>query len=148
VPLTVEAYAQIMAELFAAGPGDARAVVLARHALDEAAWEAADTEWQARLSAAMDAPGDAVAPLISAYAAAYESAQRALGPPVSLEGFAAVTGALHAGADLSAALAEAGIPLQAYVRGSEHWTPRLAREPDLAARFEALVRERRGRGPT
>lgn len=136
--LAIEAYARVMAEMFAAG--DARNDVLARNGMDEAAWEEADAAWQARLSAALDEPGDGVSPLISAYAAAYEAAQRALGPPITLERFAEVTRRLKLGASLQAALGKAGVTLQGYVRGSEHWSPRIAREADTAARFLALLR--------
>ena len=48
--LDVRAYAAVAAEL--ASAGDGRADVLLRHGLDEAGWEAIDTEWQKRLSAA------------------------------------------------------------------------------------------------
>src|SRR4051812_16274297 len=104
-----------MAEL--ASAGDDRAAVLARHGLDERRWEAIDTRWQERLSAALDADGDGVPPLVAAHAAAYEAAQSALAPPISLAQLAEVTRLLHGSGDLRASLARVGITLASYVRG-------------------------------
>jgi hypothetical protein len=134
VDLTIEAYAEVMAELAAAG--DARAEVLARHGLDEARWDAVDARWQERLFAALDEEGDGVAELVSAHAAAYAAAQRAVAPAISLERFAEVTRLLHASGDLRASLSRVGVSLADYVRGSEHWSGRIATDPELERRFE------------
>ena len=135
--LTIEVYAQVMAELAAAG--EARASVLARHGLDESSWAAIDDHWQAALSAALDADDDGIPEILSVYAAAYEAAQRALGPPISIEQFAQVTRLLHAGADVRAALARVGVTLADYVRGSEHWSRQLAGDPEIERRFNDVV---------
>ena len=140
--LTIEAYAQVMAEL--ASAGDGRAAVLARHGLDEARWEAIDARWQAELSAALDVDDDGVPAILSAYAAAYEAAQRAIAPPIPLDQFAQVTRLLQASGDLRASLAKVGVTLADYVRGSEHWSRRLAGDEALERRFHDVVR--RGRG--
>lgn len=135
--MTVEAYAKVMAELAAAG--EARAPVLARHGLDESSWEAIDDHWQEALSAALDVEDDGVPEILSSYAAAYEEAQRTLGPPISIEQFAQVTRLLHASGDLRAALAKVGVSLADYVRGSEHWSRQLAADSDLERRFHEVV---------
>jgi hypothetical protein len=44
--------------------------------------------------------------------------------------------------DLSAALATVGVSFTDYLRGSEHWTRRLAEEPEIERRFDAALRGR------
>ena len=136
--LDVEGYARLMAELAAAGAS--RGEVLARHGLDEARWEAIDARWQEALSEAIDVEDEGVPPILSAYAAAYEAAQRSLGAPISIEQFARVTRLLSANGDLQAALARAGVTMAEYVRGSEHWARRLAEDPELERRFDEALR--------
>jgi hypothetical protein len=135
--LSLEAYAQLMAELVVAG--DAREAVLSRHGLTEAQWDAIDAVWQSQLSAALDADDDGVPAIVSAYAAAYEAAQRTLAPPISLPQFARVTRLLNASGDLRAALAKVGVSLAEYTGGSEHWCRRMAEAPALERRFHDLV---------
>src|SRR5689334_14397904 len=101
--LTIEAYAQVMAEL--ASAGDQRAAVLSRHGLDEASWATLDDRWQDELSAALDPEDDGVPQILSDYAAAYEAAQRALSPPITLDQLAMVTRLLQASGDVRASLA-------------------------------------------
>jgi len=138
---SVEAYAQVMAELASAGDGAARrAQVLARHGLDEDRWAAIDDHWQEQLSLALDPEDDGVPAILSAYAAAYEAAQRALAPPISLDQFAQVTRLLQASGDVRASLAKVGVTLADYVRGSEHWSRLLAENPELERRFHEVVR--------
>ncbi len=136
--MTLEAYAQVMAEL--ASAGEAREAALARHGLDEARWEAIDAHWQAELSAALDVDDDGIPEVLSAYASAYEAAQRALAPPISIEQFAQVTRLLQASGDVRASLAKVGVTLADYVRGSEHWSRRLAGDEELERRFQELLR--------
>jgi len=135
---SIEAYAQVMAEL--ASAPERRGEVLARHGLDEAGWEATDSRWQARLSEALDIDDDGVPELLSAYAAAYDAAQRGLAPPISLDQFALVTRLLNASGDLHASLSKVGVTLAEYVHGSEHWSRRLAGDPALEARFHQVLR--------
>jgi hypothetical protein len=138
VDLDIEAYAAVMAELAAAG--DARSEVLARRGLDEDQWDALDSEWQARLSEALDDEGDGVPALVARYAAAYEAAQRALGDPLPLEQFARVTRLLQATGDMQAALAREGVTLSDYIRSSEHWSRRMTEDPAEARRFKDALR--------
>jgi hypothetical protein len=140
VDVTVEAYAALMAELAAAG--DARGEVRARHGLDEAAWDAIDQAWQDRLSEALDEEGDGVAELLSRHAAAYQAAQSALAPPISLEQLAEVTRRLQVSGDLRASLARVGVSLADYVRGTEHWSRQIATDPEIERRFDAALRGR------
>lgn len=135
--LGLSAYATVMAEL--ASAGDARAAVLSRRGLDEESWAAADAYWQDRLSEAMDDDGDGVAPVLSAYAAAYEAAQRAQAPPISIEQFARITRLFQASGDVVASLSKVGATLADYVRGSEHWSRRMTEDPDLERRFHAAL---------
>ncbi|MEZ4296124.1 MAG: hypothetical protein R3B70_14220 [Polyangiaceae bacterium] len=93
----------------------------------------------------MDGDGG-VSPVLERFSTAFAEAQRRLGPPMSLEAFAEVTGLVRGGVELLRALAKVGAPLHAYVQGSAHWAGRMAREPETAARFEALVQAARGRG--
>lgn len=136
--LTIEAYAQVMAEL--ASAGDDREPVLARHGLDEASWDALDTRWQDELSAALDPDDDGVPEVVSRYVAAYEAAQRAIAPPITLEQFAQVTRLLSASGDVRAALAKVGVTMADYVRASEHWTRQIAGDEELERRFDQVVR--------
>lgn len=136
--LDLEAYATIMAELAAAG--DARAEVLTRHGLDEDRWDAIDTEWQARLSEALDEEANGVPALIAAYTAAYEAAQRALASPLPLEQFARITRLLQATGDMQAALAAEGVTLSDYIRSSEHWSQRMVADPAEERRFKDALR--------
>lgn len=138
VDLDIEAYARLMAELASAGPK--RAEILRSHHLNEDGWSAIDVAWQARLSEALDEEGDGVLTLLAAYAAAYETAQRSLSPPISLERFAQVTRLLQTGGDLGAALTRAGVTFPDYVRGSEHWSRRLAGDPEIERRFDEALR--------
>ena len=83
-----------------------------------------------------------VPPLMAAYVAAYDAAQRALGEPITVEQLARVTRLLDASGDLRAALAKVGITMADYVRGTEHWARRFATEPETAERFEKALRGR------
>lgn len=140
---TVEAHAALMAELAVAGR--ARTAVLARHGLDEAAWEAIDARWQEALSAALDDDGDGVAEILSRHAAAYQQALRSLTEPISLEQLALITRRLQATGDLGAALARSGVALADYVRGAEHWSARMATDPEAELRFQEMFA---GRSPS
>lgn len=134
--LSIETYAAVMAELAAAG--DARAEVLDRHGLDEARWDAIDTQWQAEISEALDQ--DDVPEIVSRYAAAYEDAQRAIAPPISLDQFAEATRLFQASGDLRASLSKVGVTLAEYVRATEHWSRRLATDPEAERRFDDVLR--------
>ncbi|MDI1443574.1 hypothetical protein [Polyangium sp. 6x1] len=136
--LDLEAYATVMAELAAAG--SARDEVLARRGLSEERWEAIDAHWQERLTEALAEDDDGVPALLAAYTAAYEVAQRALAPPIPLERFARITRLLQATGDLQAALAKVGVTLADYARSNEHWSRRMAEDPDDERRFQAALR--------
>lgn len=136
--LDLSTYATVMAELAAAGAD--RAAVLASHDLDERRWDAVDAAWQQTLSAALDADEDGVPALVSEHAAAYAAAQRALAPPISLAQLAQVTRLLGASGDLRASLAKAGVALDAYLRGSEHWTRQIVEDPETERVYRDALR--------
>ncbi|WP_437313954.1 hypothetical protein [Sorangium sp. So ce385] len=143
--LDLETYARVMARL--AESGGARAEVLARHGVDEARWDAADAHWQARLSGALADEDEPVPALLAAYCEAYQAASRAAAPPVSLEQFARVTSLLQSTGDVQAALAQVGVTLADYVRGSEHWSRRMAEDSGMERRFHAALRGETGGAP-
>ena len=134
-----EAYASLMAELAAAG--ETRADVLAQRGLDEARWDAIDTAFQHRLSEAVDTEDDGVPEILARYAAAYEKAQSVFSPLISIEDLARVTRVFSATGDLRAALSRAGVQLSDFLRGSQHWSRRMAEDPESARAFEAALRE-------
>ncbi len=139
----IEVYAAIAVEI-ADGAGD-REEVLARHGLDESGWDAIEDAWHVRLSDASDpCPDDTeVPPLLAAYADAMARAQKARAGTAgiaSFEQFAEAMRLFQRGGDMTAALQRAGLSLTEFLRASQHWTARLATDPELAARFEALLR--------
>lgn len=136
----VETYAAVMAELVQAG--EARADVLTRRGFTEEQWETIDSHWQSRLFDADDEDEQGVSPLLTAYARAYEAAQRALGAPISLEQFAEATRLIHATNDLRASLVRVGITFADYIRGNEHWSRKIVLDKDLEQRFAAILRRR------
>ncbi len=141
-PLTIEAYAQVMVELFAAQTEGARAVVLRRHQLDEATWQEVDSAYQTDLTKALDKVDESGSALLSRFTLAYAKAQETFSPPISLETFAETNRLIRGGMGLPLAASKMGISVQAYVQGSAHWAQKLARDPNLAARFEGVLRRR------
>jgi len=139
--LDIDAYARIVAELAADAADQAeRAAILSRHDLDEARWDAIDDAWQARLSQAIDEsrPEEGVPELVAAYGAAVARAQAeraAAGPVVALETFARTMGLLRRDGNTARVLATMGLTLDEFLRANQYWTPRITREPDLAAQF-------------
>jgi len=138
--LDVETYATVMAELVHAG--EARAEVFARRGLTEEQWDEIDSHWQDRLFNAEDEDENGVSPLLTAYARAYESAQRSLGPTISLQQFAEATRLLHATGDLRASLVRVGITFADYIRGNEHWSRKIVLDKDLERQFSAILGRR------
>ena len=136
-----ETYAQISAEL-ARGEGDA-GEVLARHGLSEAHWVALSERCEAALDA-VDEDTDASA--LEQFSAAFARAQSALsGGPASFEEWLGVLAGLHRGETLAVALEKAKLPFDRYLTTQAHWAGRVAKEPELLARFQAvLTAPRRG----
>ena len=135
--LDVRAYAALLAALANAGPS--RAAVLGAHGLDEASWGELDDAWQAQLSGALDDEGEGVPALIAAFDEAFTEARAAGTLPLDLARFAAITRRLEAGADLEALLRESSLGLDDLAGANAYWRPRLARDEDLRARFEAAM---------
>jgi hypothetical protein len=139
--IDVRAYARLMAELAAGGPRG-RAATLLRHGLDEDAWTEIDDRWQAELSAALGPFDDEPGALLAEYAAAYEAAQRELAAPVSLEAFAEVTRLVQANGDLVAALARGRMKMSDFVQANAHFSKAMIEDPEIEARFAALLARR------
>jgi hypothetical protein len=136
--LDLARYAEISAKLVV---GD-RAAVLARHGLDEDAWEMAEDAWQARLSSALETwEEDGVPPLLAELEAAQAAARARIAGDQILElaRFAGAVREMGRGGDPVAALARAGVSAADFARASGVWTARMAIDPALAARFAELV---------
>jgi hypothetical protein len=136
----IEAYAALTAALV---EGDrAREEVLRDHGLDEAGWTAIDAVWQERLSRAMDDDGDAVPPLVAAYAAAFERARAALrrgSRVLSIEQYADATREIQRRGDPTGVLSQLGFTLTDFLRASEYWTRRMIDEPEILQRYRVRL---------
>ena len=115
-----------------------REAVLRERGLDEDDFAAIDAEFQDALSDAMTEECDGVPPLLTAYDHALRRARSTAGEEVSLEQFASLTRELESGVDAKRIFETRGMTFERYVRASEHWTAKLATDPDLAQRFIAL----------
>lgn len=135
---TVELYAEIAASLATA---DDRREVLERHGLNEETWEAIDDEWQARLSAAVEAfDEDGVPELIDRFHQAFARARERLGEEVlPFEKFIEVTRAVQRSADIPRTLEQHGMTFAVFARANQYWTVKLATDPELAARFSKAI---------
>ena len=58
---------------------------------------------------------------------------------MSLEAFARATAAAQAGEKVHERFDKMGVRLADFLRASEHFTPRLAKDPALAARFTEML---------
>jgi hypothetical protein len=145
VRFDLETYARLRAEL--ACDGVNRQAVLARYGLDEDGWDAIDDRFQADLSRALAAPhGDEVPAIVLRYAEAFAMTQRdAPAAVLSLERFAACTRALERARDPHLALSKLGATLTDYLKSNQHWSPKLATDPELANAFRAALASARPR---
>lgn len=142
----VRAYAALSARL--AEPGADRDALLAEHGLTEDAWDEIDDAWQARLSEAIDAMGDAdaVPPLVQEHAEAFAKAQAERvtpGDPLPFERFVAVTLDVQRAHDVEHVLQRNGTTLHDYLRAQQHWLKVMMDDAALTARFhQAMARKR------
>jgi len=136
--LDVETYAQILAEL--ARDGAELEVVLGRHGLDEERW----AELSSRHEALFDVEDEeAEAPELQRLTEAFARAQHELsGGPASFESWLEVLAAISRGEPLLAAIERAGLTLDRYLATQAHWAERVARDPRLVARFQAVMLKR------
>jgi hypothetical protein len=131
----LERYATISAELARAGAEFE--VVLARHGLDDTAWERLVQRAEALLD--REDPEEEAAEL-ERFAGAFARARaRTAGPPVEFDVWLGVVSALRRGEALLHVLERAGLTLDAYLSAQSHWAPRVAREPELLAKFQAAM---------
>lgn len=135
----IEAYAALQMRLVGV-EGDARTALLEAHGLTEDTYEALDERAQEALSRALDATEAGVPPLVARYDAALKKVHEGLEPPLSLERFAEATLVVQKGGDPTKALERIGVSLPDYLRSSQAWAGRLAKDDDLARRFAKLVR--------
>jgi hypothetical protein len=139
--MPLEAYAALRARL--AQDHVDRDALLAEHGLDEESWDLVDDAWQAQLSLALEADGDDLPAEVLRYAEAVARAQRdAPGKLLGLEQFAACTRALRQARDPKLALEKHGVTLTEYLKANQHWSPQLATDHPLAARFRAALKGR------
>lgn len=133
----LERYATISAALAAGQP---RQAVLTAHGVSEEAFDALEAEIEAKFSAAMDASGAEVPRFLQEYEAAMRRAQQEVvraGPAVSLESFARGVAVVQGTSDPVKALERAGLTTADLVRGLTDWGEALAKDPELAAKFES-----------
>lgn len=142
----VRAYATLAVRL--AEPDADRETLLAERGLTEDEWEEIDDAWQARLSDAVDATGDAdaVPLLVQEHSEAFAEAQAgrtSAGAPLDLERFIAITLDIQRSHEVQHSLKRNGTTLHDYLRAEKHWLKRMMDEPALQARFhEAMHRKR------
>jgi hypothetical protein len=133
--LDIETYARIVAEL--ARDGAELELVLERHGLNEESWSAAVARFEPVLDVADD---DAESPELERFNAAFARAQSELsGGPAGFETWLEVLAALARGEPLLRAIERCGLTLDRYLATQAHWAQRVAREPELLARFQAVT---------
>lgn len=142
----VRAYAVLAVEL--AQPDADRDAILARHGLDEEAWDALDDAWQSRLSDAVEAMGEAddVPPLVQQHAEAFAKAQAervSVGAPLAFERFIEITLDIQRGKDVEHAMKRNGTTLHDYLRAQQHWLKQMMDDGALQQRFHKAMDRRR-----
>ena len=137
--VNLDAYARLTVAVARAGAN--REAVLEAHGLDEARWQAIDDGWQKRLSDAMDATTDEqpVPPFLEQYAHAMDRAQSEEVDVMPLDRFVAATRAVRAGGDVGRSLERLGLTMDEYLRAHRSFMQRMAKDDDLAARFQRAL---------
>jgi hypothetical protein len=139
----IETYARVMADI---GAGKPRGEVLAAHGLDEVRFEAIEKAAFADVGEGVtDAPviPEADLRLDRAFREARDRSSDAL---LSIEEFARAAAVAQEGVQVSERLTKMGVSLQTFLKASGHYAPRLAREPELAARFNEVLSEKKTGG--
>jgi len=139
--LELELYARILAEL-ARGQCELQQV-LARYGLDEAEWAALSARCETALDVSDDSEDTAA---LERFTAAFAEAQaECAGGPASFEEWLEVLTALLQGEALPAALERLKMTLDRYLATQAHWAQRVAKDPDLSARMQAVLKTPRRR---
>jgi hypothetical protein len=135
--LSLDVYAAVLADI---ATGRARHEVLAAHGITEDAFGALERSVEEEFSKAMAHEGDTVPPFFQAYEAAIRRAQEKTrtGEPPSLEQFARGVAAIQRPGDPVRALERLGLKPADIVQALGHWGQQLAKDPEIAARFEAI----------
>jgi hypothetical protein len=137
--INLDTYARISVALGRAG--EARDAVLSAHGLDEAAWQAIDDAWQARLSEAMDQVSDEipVPPFIDQFSRAFDRAQSDDSQVMNLERYIEATRIVRKGGDPTKGLERMGLTVDAYLQANRHYMQRMAQDEELAAAFQSAL---------
>jgi hypothetical protein len=130
----MELYGAIAADL---ARGRDRAEALAAHGLDEAAFEQLEDRAYAAMSVEDEQRG-VPEPVARFDAALRAAAERHAGDAPSLEDFVRALQIVQEGGKVHERLDERGLSISLLLRGNAHWTPRLATDATLAARFKEL----------
>ena len=119
----------------------ARALLLARHGLDEASFRDVELTWMLRLAASLFG-GDLT--LRSGYDEGYaQASSEAPARALTLEEYAAVIAAIEAGRPPAGVLAEAQLSLAIWATAQRDWEPRIAADPRLEEELRRLVTQNR-----
>ncbi|NUP07566.1 MAG: hypothetical protein HOW73_16075 [Polyangiaceae bacterium] len=135
--LPLERYAAVLADIAAGTPRDE---AIAARGLSEAAFDEIEQAVEAEFSKAMEHDGPTVPPFFQRYEAAVRDAQARArtSRTVSLEDFARGVAAIQRQGDPVAALERVGLTPTDLVSALGHWGDKLAKDPELAATFEAI----------
>lgn len=134
----IQLYAKIVAALARERP---RAEVLAACGLSEEAFEALEQGVEAELDRAMESDEDGVPAFVLAYERAMHEAQTRTdghGRELSLDDLARAVRAIEQGGDLSVTFRKLGCSAGDVARAAGAMGERLAKDQDLAVRFEAI----------
>ncbi len=135
----LDTYATLRARL--ALDSSDREQLLAEHDLDEESWDRIDEAWQDQLSRDLEADGDDVPASITRYSRRFEEVQRdAPGRVISLELFAECTRSVQYARDPKQALDKLGVTLSVFLKANQHWSPRIASEPEITGRFKRALK--------
>ncbi|NUO51500.1 MAG: hypothetical protein HOV80_21810 [Polyangiaceae bacterium] len=132
----LETYAIIASEL---ARGADRAELLASHGLDEESFEALEERANEEMSGGAEPDGPGIPDGVARFDAVLRAAAAGGSDIPSLEDFARAFLVVQEGGAVHERLKERGLSVEVLLRGSAHYTPRLAHEPELAARFRELT---------
>lgn len=141
--LSLEAYAELLAELGRAG--EERDAVLCGHGLSEAEWEALDEHYQAVLERA-DLPGDAnsVPDAVARFSNAFVRGMSTQTlPRLTLEEYAEVVRLTQQGSDIARLLEQRRLSVPEYLDAQAHHLKAMTENPDLRRLFETLLNARK-----
>lgn len=131
----MEVYGAIAADL---ARGRDRAETLAEHGLDEESFERLEDRALLAMAAEDDAANGVPEPVVQFDAALRARAQKETLDVPTLEDFVRALMVAQEGGKVHERLAERGLSVELLLRGSAHYTPKLATDVELARRFQEL----------